>query len=142
MILIFFFILGAIIGSFLNVCIYRLPKRESLLFPSSHCTHCNEPIKFYDNIPIVSYIILGGKCRRCKKHISVRYPVVEGLSGLLCIALFIKYGLTIQSLLYFLFAASLLIITFIDIDYQFIPDIISIPGIFIGIGASFFIPLV
>ncbi|OQY15502.1 MAG: prepilin peptidase [Desulfobacterium sp. 4572_20] len=126
MILIFFFILGAIIGSFLNVCIYRLPKRESLLFPSSHCTHCNEPIKFYDNIPIVSYIILGGKCRRCKKHISVRYPVVEGLSGLLCIALFIKY----------------VIITFIDIDYQFIPDIISIPGIFIGIGASFFIPLI
>jgi len=141
MILIFFFILGAIVGSFLNVCIYRLPKKESLVSPSSHCTLCGEPIKFYDNIPIVSYILLGGKCRHCKEHISIRYPVVEGLSGLLCLTLFIKYGLTIQSLLYFLFAASLLIITFIDIDYQFIPDIISIPGIFFGIGASFLIPL-
>lgn len=140
MILIFCFIFGAIIGSFLNVCIYRLPKKESLLFPSSHCTHCDQPIKFYDNIPIISYIILGGKCRHCKEHISIRYPIVEGLSGLLCLALFIKYGLTIQFLLYFLFVSSLFIITFIDIDYQIIPDIISIPGIFFGIGASFFIP--
>ena len=141
MILTFIFIFGAIVGSFLNVCIYRLPKRESIVSPSSQCIHCGEPIKFYDNIPIVSYILLGGKCRRCKKHISVRYPVVEGLSGLLCLALFIKYGLSLEFSLFFLFAASLLIITFIDIDYQLIPDIISIPGIFFGIGASFLIPL-
>jgi leader peptidase (prepilin peptidase)/N-methyltransferase len=140
MIFLFVFLLGSILGSFLNVCIYRLPKKESILSPPSHCPHCGEPIRFYDNIPILSYLLLGGKCRHCKKHISLRYPVVEGLSGLLSLALFIKYSLTAQFLLLLLFAAALIIITFIDLDYQIIPDIISIPGIFLGIGASFFIP--
>jgi len=142
MIFLFVFFLGAILGSFLNVCIYRLPKRESILSPSSYCHHCGKPIKFYDNIPILSYLILRGKCRHCKVHISFRYLVVEGLSGLISSALFIRYGLTAQSLLFLLFAAALIIITFIDLDYQIIPDIISIPGIFLGIGASFFIPLI
>jgi leader peptidase (prepilin peptidase)/N-methyltransferase len=137
----FVFFLGAILGSFLNVCIYRLPKRESILSPSSYCPHCHEPIKFYDNIPILSYLLLGGKCRQCKGHISFRYPVVEGLFGLISLALFIKYGLTLQSLLFLLFTAALIIITFIDLDYQIIPDIISIPGILSGIGASFLIPI-
>lgn len=140
MIFLFVFLLGSILGSFLNVCIYRLPKKESILSPPSHCPHCGEPIRFYDNIPILSYLLLGGKCRHCKEHISLRYPVVEGLSGLLSLALFIKYSLTAQFLLLLLFAAALIIITFIDLDYQIIPDIISIPGIFLGIGASFFIP--
>ena len=125
----------------MNVCIYRLPKRESILYPPSHCPYCNEPIKFYDNIPILSYLLLRGKCRHCKEHISIRYPIVEGLSGLISLALFIKYGLTVQFLLFLLFAASLISITFIDLDHQIIPDIISIPGIFFGIGASFFIPI-
>ena len=142
MIFIFAFFLGAIVGSFLNVCIYRLPKKQSILSPPSLCPHCGKPIKFYDNIPIVSYLLLGGKCRHCKEHISFRYPVVEGLSGLLSLALLMKYGLTVQSLLLFLFSAALIIITFIDLDYQIIPDSISIPGIFLGIGASFLIPLV
>lgn len=137
----FVFLFGAILGSFLNVCIYRLPKRESILCPPSHCPYCNEPIKFYDNIPILSYLLLRGKCRHCKEHISIRYPIVEGLSGLISLALFIKYGLTVQFLLFLLFAASLISITFIDLDHQIIPDIISIPGIFFGIGASFFIPI-
>ncbi len=141
MIFLFVFLLGSILGSFLNVCIYRLPKKESILSPPSHCPHCGEPIRFYDNIPILSYLLLGGKCRHCKEHISLRYPVVEGLSGLLSLALFIKYSLTAQFLLLLLFAAALIIITFIDLDYQIIPDIISIPGIFLGIGASFFIPI-
>jgi leader peptidase (prepilin peptidase)/N-methyltransferase len=141
MIFLFVFLLGSILGSFLNVCIYRLPKKESILSPPSHCPHCGEPIRFYDNIPILSYLVLGGKCRHCKQHISLRYPVVEGLSGLLSLALFIKYSLTAQFLLLLLFAAALIIITFIDLDYQIIPDIISIPGIFLGIGASFFIPI-
>jgi len=141
MIFISVFFLGAIVGSFLNVCIYRLPKRESIVSPPSHCPHCGKPIRFYDNIPIVSYLLLGGKCRHCKKHISFRYPVVEGLSGLLSLALFMKYGLTVQALLLFLFSAALIIITFIDLDYQIIPDSISIPGIFFGIGASFLNPI-
>ena len=140
MIFIFVFFLGAVLGSFLNVCIYRLPKKESIISPPSHCPHCGEPIRYYDNIPIASYLLLRGRCRYCKAHISFRYPVVEGLSGLLSLALFIKYGLTLQSLLLLLFSAALIIITFIDLDYQIIPDTISIPGIFFGIGASLFMP--
>jgi leader peptidase (prepilin peptidase)/N-methyltransferase len=140
MILIFVFIFGAIAGSFLNVCIYRLPRDESLLFPSSHCPNCGKPVKLYDNIPILSYVILMGKCRHCKKVISARYPIVETLSGLLSMALVMKYGLTLHFLLLLLFVFSLIIITFIDLDYQIIPDILSIPGILAGIGASFFIP--
>ncbi len=142
MIFIFVFFLGAILGSFLNVCIHRLPKRESLLSPPSHCPHCGEAIRFYDNIPILSYLLLRGKCRHCKAHIPSRYPIVEGLSGLISLALFMKYGLTLQFLLFLLLAAALITITFIDLDHQIIPDIISIPGIFCGLGASFFIPTI
>jgi len=141
MILIFVFIFGAIAGSFLNVCIYRLPRDESILFPSSHCPNCGKPVKLYDNIPILSYAILRGKCRHCKKAISARYPIVETISGLMSIALVMKYGLTLHSLLLLLFVFSLIIITFIDLDYQIIPDILSIPGILAGICASFFIPM-
>jgi len=140
MILFFVFCLGAIIGSFLNVCIVRLPKHESLIRPSSHCPHCNKPIRFYDNIPIISYILLRGKCRYCKNRISFRYPVVEGLTGLMTVALFMKYGPTVQFLLLLLFSAALLIVTFIDLEHQIIPDSISIPGIPFGLGASLLIP--
>jgi len=142
MILFFVFVLGAVIGSFLNVCIVRLPRGESLIRPSSHCPHCNESIKFYDNIPIISYMILRGKCRYCKNRISAQYPVVEALTGLMAIALFMKYGPTVQFLLLFLFSSALLIITFIDLSHQIIPDVISIPGIPCGIGASLLIPTV
>ena len=142
MILFFVFCLGAIVGSFLNVCIVRLPKRESLIRPSSHCPHCNEPIRFYDNIPIISYILLAGKCRNCKNRISLRYPVVEGLTGLMTVALFMRYGPTVQFLLLLLFSAALLIITFIDLDHQIIPDVVSIPGIPCGIAASLLIPTI
>ena len=142
MILFFVFSLGAIVGSFLNVCIVRLPKRESLIRPSSHCPHCNEPIRFYDNIPIISYILLAGKCRHCKNRISLRYPVVEGLTGLMAVALFMRYGPTVQFLLLLLFSAALMIITFIDLDHQIIPDAVSIPGIPCGIAASLLIPTI
>jgi leader peptidase (prepilin peptidase)/N-methyltransferase len=142
MILFFVFVLGAVIGSFLNVCIVRLPRGESLIRPPSHCPNCNEPIRFYDNIPIISYIILRGKCRYCKNRISLQYPVVEVLTGLLAIALFMKYGPSVQFLLLFLFSSALLIITFIDLTHQIIPDAISIPGIPCGIGASLLMPMV
>ncbi|MFW6147885.1 MAG: prepilin peptidase [Thermodesulfobacteriota bacterium] len=137
MILFFIFALGAIVGSFLNVCIVRLPKRESLIHPSSHCPYCNKPIRFYDNIPIISYIILRGKCRYCKHPISPRYPVVEGLTGLTAVALFLRYGPTVEFVLFFFFSSALLVITFIDLAHQIIPDAISIPGILAGFGASF-----
>ena len=136
----FIFLGGLIIGSFLNVCIYRLPKSISLVFPGSSCPHCNHPIRFYDNIPILSYLWLRGRCRFCGHRISAQYPFVELLSGILALALFMQYGIAWSTLVLYIFAASLLVITFIDIKHKIIPDIITIPGIPISFLASFFLP--
>ncbi|WP_243371431.1 A24 family peptidase [Geotalea sp. SG265] len=136
----FAFIFGAVVGSFLNVCIYRLPKGESVVFPPSHCLQCGYKIRFYDNIPIVSYLFLRGRCRSCDTSISLQYPVVELLNGLLTLFLFIKFGPTLTFLLLFLFSSALVAITFIDLEHQIIPDVISLPGIVIGFVASFFLP--
>src|SRR5688572_15861813 len=87
------FIIGLVIGSFSNVCIYRIPREESLISPGSHCPQCNQPIKFYDNIPLISYLILRGKCRYCGKKIPIQYPLVEFLTGLLYLVLYLTYGL-------------------------------------------------
>ena len=88
----FIFLFGAVVGSFLNVCIFRLPKQVSIVFPPSHCTACDARISWYDNIPVLSYLILGGKCRSCRASISVQYPVVEIINGLLTLFLFMKFG--------------------------------------------------
>ena len=122
-------ILGAIVGSFLNVCIYRIPLGESIAFPASHCPACSHPIKFYDNIPIISYIILRGKCRNCKERISPIYPAIELLTALMSLLLFSKYGLSFEYLFAFMFTCALIVITFIDLKHQIIPDIITLPGI-------------
>ena len=137
---IFAFIFGAIVGSFLNVCICRLPKGESVVFPSSHCPGCGFKIPWYDNIPIVSYIILGAKCRSCKSHISIQYPIVELINALLTLFLFMKFGPTFAFLVLFLFCCAMVVITFIDLEHQIIPDVISLPGIVAGFAFSFFIP--
>ena len=126
---IFAFVLGAVVGSFLNVCIWRIPESMSIVKPPSHCTECGQPIRFYDNIPLISYLILRGRCRACGGRISPRYPFVEGLAGLMALLLFWKFGLTLQFLAAFIFVSALILITFIDIDHQIIPDIISLPGI-------------
>ena len=136
---IFSFLFGLTLGSFLNVCIYRIPRYKSIINPPSSCPECGEKIKFYDNIPVISYIFLLGKCRNCRKSISLRYPVIELISSLLSTALFIKYGLGPQYFLFFAFAASLVIISFLDLHNQIIPDIISLPGILVGLGISFFL---
>ena len=120
---------GAIIGSFLNVCIWRIPREESIVFPASHCPVCSHPIRFFDNIPIISWLILRGRCRDCGASISPRYPLVEALTAVLAVLLYWKYGFSLQFLCAFLFTAALIVITFIDIDYQIIPDVISLPGI-------------
>lgn len=133
---------GAIVGSFLNVCIIRLPKEESIITPGSHCPYCHEPIAFYDNIPLLSYFILRGRCRHCKKSISIQYPIVEGITALCSLLLFIKYGLSPTYLLYFAFVSALIVITGIDLYYQIIPDVISLPGIGVGLlGALLFLPI-
>ena len=133
-------IFGALVGSFLNVCIYRLPKEESIIWPGSHCPHCNKPIQFYDNIPILSYIFLNGKCRYCKKSISTQYPLVEGITALSSLLIFMKFGPSLSYLFYFAFVAALIVITVIDLYHQIIPDVTSLPGIGVGLLASLILP--
>ncbi|MCM8803827.1 MAG: prepilin peptidase [Candidatus Omnitrophica bacterium] len=134
------FILGLIFGSFANVCIYRLPKGKSIISPGSFCPNCNKNIKWYDNIPLISYIILKGKCRYCGKPISVRYFIVEFLTGILFFLIYKKFGLSSITFVYNILALSLIIISFIDIDTFLIPDVIVIPGIFLGLLFSFLFP--
>jgi leader peptidase (prepilin peptidase) / N-methyltransferase len=133
-------VFGAIIGSFLNVCIHRLPKDESIVSPGSHCPQCKNPIRVYDNIPLVSYALLGGKCRYCKLPISMQYPLVEGTTALASLTLFMKFGPSLQYLFFFAFLCSLIVITVIDLYHQIIPDVISLPGIGVGLLGSFVLP--
>lgn len=135
------FLLGLIVGSFLNVCIYRVPRGLSLIIPSSRCPSCNTPIKPWDNIPILSYILLGGKCRSCNSRISFRYPFVEFLNGVFYTAVLWKFGIGWHIVAYFIFLSSLIVITFIDLDFQIIPDMITLPGIPLGfLAGSFLLP--
>ena len=130
-------LVGLALGSFMNVCIYRIPLEKSIIRPSSSCPNCGKKIRFYDNIPLISYLLLLGRCRHCHHPISWRYPAVEAITGLLSLALFIRYGLSLQCLLFLLFAATLVTISFIDLDHQIIPDVLSIPGIVAGLAAAF-----
>lgn len=122
-------VFGAAIGSFLNVCIWRIPEEKSIVFPSSRCPKCGAPIRPWDNIPILSWFLLRGRCRDCGGAISPRYPLVELLTGLLSLALCRLYGPGLPYLAAFLFASALVVISFIDLDHQIIPDVISLPGI-------------
>jgi len=135
--MIFIFVFGLIIGSFLNVCIYRVPLKKSIVTPPSGCPGCGERINFYDNIPIISYIFLLGRCRSCRQPISLLYPFIELLTGLLSLSLFVKfypdYG---QYLAFLMLGSAFIVISFIDLRHQIIPDIISIPGIFAGLAVT------
>ena len=126
---IFFTVAGAAVGSFLNVLICRIPEGKSIVYPSSHCPKCSHPIRFYDNIPLISYLVLRGRCRDCREKISLRYPLVEALTALMSFLLFWKFGLSTKYLFSFIFTAALIVITFIDLDLQIIPDVITLPGI-------------
>ena len=137
LLLVFSFILGLLLGSFINVCIYRIPLKESIVTPSSKCPHCGKAIRFYDNIPVLSFFFLWGKCRHCEHSISWRYPLVECLCGFLSLFLYIKYGADFQYIVYLIFVLSLVVVTFIDLDHKIIPDILSLPGIGVGMMVSF-----
>ncbi len=130
------FLTGLIVGSFLNVCIYRLPRSISVIRPPSNCPVCHNRIKAWQNIPVLSYLFLKGKCYYCGSPISIRYPVVELLNGIFYLLVFYKYGLTSYALFYILFLSAIVVITFIDIDFQIIPDKITLPGIIIGLIAG------
>ncbi len=132
------FLLGLIVGSFLNVVIYRMPRGLSVVKPRSYCTKCGHKIRWYENIPVLSYIFLRGKCSSCGEKISVRYPLIEILTGLAAVAAYLKWGLTVDFIFNFLFLSLLIAITFIDIDFKIIPDELNLVGFFLGIVYSFF----
>jgi leader peptidase (prepilin peptidase)/N-methyltransferase len=132
-----FFVLGAVIGSFLNVCIYRLPREKSIVSPGSSCPLCEKPIAFYDNIPLLSYLILRGKCRHCGAMISIRYAAVELLTALLYVALYNVFGLSLELAVAVLFVTVLIVVSFIDLEFRIIPDILSLGGLLAGAGLSF-----
>jgi leader peptidase (prepilin peptidase)/N-methyltransferase len=137
---VFVFVFGAVVGSFLNVCIYRLPRSQSIAFPPSACPECGNRIAPYDNVPIVSFLLLRGKCRACKGRISWKYPAVELINGLLALFLFLKFQFSPTFFALFLFCSALVVITFIDLEHQIIPDCISLPGIGVGFAVSFLLP--
>ncbi|HUW60856.1 MAG TPA: prepilin peptidase [Candidatus Bathyarchaeia archaeon] len=130
------FVLGSVVGSFLNVCICRLPKKESVIHPRSHCPKCGSGIAWYDNIPILSWLILGARCRNCREPISWQYPVVEGLTGLLFLAVYWRFGYTLATPIYMLLAAALVLTTFIDLTDWTIPNEVTYPGIPLGVALS------
>lgn len=129
---IIFFILGTVVGSFLNVVIYRVPKGESIVFPPSHCTSCNHKLSTMDLIPIISYVSLRGKCRYCGEKISPIYPVVEALTGLLFALLYVKFDVSLVLLKYLILVSLLIVVSFIDIREQLVFDSIVIPGAVCG----------
>jgi len=134
------FILGACIGSFANVCIYRMPRGRSIVLPRSSCPHCGEKIAWYDNIPLSSFFLLSGKCRSCKEKIAARYFIVELLTAALFFVIWLQYGVSVKTPVYWLIATGLIIGTFIDFDFMIIPDQITIGGIFAGFILSFAFP--
>ncbi len=132
-------IFGVAVGSFLNVCIHRLPLRESLAFPASHCPTCRAPVKPYDNIPVISYLMLRGRCRACGAPISLQYPIIELTTGAVFLAAFLLFE---SPVLYqrLLFACAMIVLFVIDLEHRILPDVITLPGIALGMLLSFFMP--
>jgi len=132
-------VLGLVIGSFLNVVIFRLPQGGSISVPRSHCPNCKQLIHWYDNIPVLSYLYLRGQCRQCKKRISARYPLIEAISGLIALLLCLKFGLTMEWAIFFCFSAALIVLAFIDMDHRILPDRITLNGIWLGFLVSIYL---
>lgn len=138
---IFVFLFGINIGSFLNVCIYRMGREQSVVSPPSHCPQCNKPIRWHDNIPLLSYILLRGRCRDCGKIISFRYFFVELLTGLAFVAVYNRFGISPLTVIYSIFISGLIVATFVDFDFRIIPDEISLGGIGLGLILSYLYPI-
>ena len=140
MMAIFIFILGAIVGSFLNVCIVRFPKEESIVFPSSHCVHCKKPIFWYDNVPLISYWILKGRCRFCQKPISIRYFFVELVTAMTFTLFYLYFRGTLILIPYLVMVSGFIVATFVDFKHRIIPDEVSVGGTIAGLILSLLIP--
>ena len=139
MVLLFTVLIGLAVGSFLNVCISRIPLEESVVSPRSRCPQCKKPIANRDNIPILSYVLLGGRCRNCKKKISIRYPFIECLTAVVAGLLYLKFDIGVEWVVYFLFCAALIALAFIDADHRILPDVITLNGLWIGLAISVFL---
>ncbi|MCX7926795.1 MAG: prepilin peptidase [Candidatus Omnitrophica bacterium] len=125
---VFIFIIGAVVGSFLNVCIYRLPRQESIISPASHCPQCQKSIVWYDNIPILSYFFLWGRCRYCKVKISFRYVLVESITAISFVLFYQHFGFSFNLVYYLILICCLIVATFVDLAHRIIPDEVSIGG--------------
>ncbi len=139
--LILIFILGLLIGSFLNVCIYRIPINQSIIFPPSHCTNCKTRLKPMDLIPVLSYLMYKGECRYCGEKISLQYPFIEILNGLIYILIFINFGYSIDFIFHCILSSLLIVIGFIDYKHTIIPDGLIIFGLIVGLVYRFILPL-
>lgn len=129
-------VLGLVIGSFLNVCIHRLPRGESVIWPASRCPRCGQSIAWYDDIPLLNFLWLQGHCRKCRSRISFRYPIVEFMNGLGYVMIVEKFGWEWMSLGYAVFFSNLVVIALIDFEHQIIPDVITLPGVVVGLVCS------
>jgi len=137
LIAVFIFLFGLIIGSFLNVCIVRIPGGKSVVLPASACPNCDAAIRSYDNIPVISYVLLAGKCRECKTRISAMYPAVELLTGLLFVACYEIFGLTAEALKWTVFSAIIIVLVFTDFRERLLPDLVNYTGLGLGLALSF-----
>src|SRR5215203_3575407 len=136
MIVLVAFLFGLVIGSFSNVVIHRVPLRESIVWPASHCPHCGEPIRPLDNVPLVSYLLLRGRCRNCKERISARYPAVEALNGLLFGAAAYEFGVSLGLLPALVLISALIVLAIIDLEHRLLPNVIVGPAALAGLVLS------
>jgi leader peptidase (prepilin peptidase)/N-methyltransferase len=133
-------LIGLVIGSFLNVCIHRLPRRTSIVSPGSQCPHCGYVLRWYDNVPVLSYVLLGGRCRGCKARISARYPIVELITMAVFVAHGLVFGVDIILVPRLLFACALIVLFAIDLEHHLLLDVITLPGIVVGLAFSLLLP--
>lgn len=133
----FVFVFGLVIGSFLNVCIIRIPQRKSIVMPASSCAKCGVPIRPYDNIPVLSWLLLGRKCRACKTKISGMYPLVELLAALLFLGCYVAFGFTAEALKWTIFSALVIVLVFTDLRERILPDVVNYTGFALGLALSF-----
>lgn len=137
---VFLFLTGLVIGSFLNVCIHRLPLKQSVVHPGSRCPGCGYALRWYDNIPVVSYALLRGRCRSCARRISIQYPIIEVVTAVVFLLHWHAFGPTIMLPLRLVFACALIVLFMIDLEHQILPDVITLPGIVVGVACSLFLP--
>ena len=136
----FFAAFGLIVGSFLNVCIYRLPLKQSIVWPASRCTSCQRLLSWYENVPVLAWVALGGRCRTCRARVSAMYPIVELVTGALFVGAYLLYGATPLMFVRTAFGCAMIVLFVIDLQHRILPNVITVTGIPIGFALSLFLP--